>query len=205
MPEELFRRRFEILRFLARRGGKRRGPTIAEIARAVGLKSSQTVHHHLTKLEADGYVEREVGRPRTVRVTEKGWAAVGHTPLLGRVAAGRGIEAIADESAASLAADLLTPASGNRRYVLRAAGDSMSGARIEEDDLLLVEENPDPPNGAVIVALLRGENATVKRLYREGATVRLRPQNGEYEDIVLPAEEVTVQGEVIMVLHPPAR
>ena len=81
----------------------------------------------------------------------------------------------------------------------------MNGARIEEGDLLLVEENEDPPNGTVVVALLHGEKVTVKRIYREGAVVRLRPHNGEHRDIVVPAEEVRIQGEVVYVLHPPSR
>ena len=81
----------------------------------------------------------------------------------------------------------------------------MTGARIEEGDLLLVEENEDPPNGTVVVALLHGEKVTVKRIYREGPQVRLRPHNGEHRDIVVPAEEISIQGVVIYVLHPPSR
>ncbi len=205
MAEGLFWKRLEILRFLTRHAGEGRGPTILEIAASVGLKSSQTVYHHLTRLEGDGYVEREKGRPRTTRLTGKGWEAVGHTPFLGRVAAGRGIEAIAIQDGASLAAALLVSSSGRPRYVLAATGDSMMEARIEEGDMLLVEENTDPPDGKVVVALLHNEKVTVKRLQREGEMVRLEPQNAEHEDIVVPAEEVLVQGEVIQVIHPPKR
>jgi len=191
---------------LARHAREGRGPTIPEIAQAVGLKSYQTVHHHLTKLEEGGYVEREQGRPRTTKVTDKGWAIIGYAPLLGQVAAGRSIEAIVDEGGFSpSASELLVSPSGRRRYTLMATGDSMIGARIEEGDTLLVEENEDPPDGTVVVALLYGESVTVKKLYREGETVRLKPRNSEHEDIVVPAEEVRVQGEVIMVLHPPSR
>ena len=197
-----------MLRFLARQAGEGRGPTIPEIARAMGLKSYQTVHHHLTKLEAGGYVEREAGRPRTTRLTAKGWEAAVNAPLLGRVAAGPGIEAIADEGGtSSLAAELLVSRSDRRRFTLTATGDSMTGARIEEGDTLLVEENEDPPDGTVVLALLHGERVTIKRLYREGETVRLKPQSeaGEHEDIVVSAKEVRIQGEVVMVLHPPGR
>lgn len=82
----------------------------------------------------------------------------------------------------------------------------MSGAGIEDGDVLVVEENEDPPDGTVVVALLNGgEEVTVKRLYREGEQVRLVPQNGDHEEIVVPAEEVRVQGEVVYVLHPPRR
>ena len=110
--------------------------------------------------------------------------------------------AVGDE-AYSLAAELLLPSSGKQRYLLRVVGQSMVEARIEEGDLLVVEEDEDPPDGTVVVALLKGEEATVKRLLREGEKVRLRAQNGGHEDIVIPAEDVKVQGRVVYVLHPP--
>ena len=207
--EGLHPRRAEILRFLARIGADER-PSVAEIARAVGLKSTQTVHHHLALLEGEGYIERgevPAHQRRPVRLTAKGWEVVSDgAPMLGRVAAGPGIEAIADQGgASSLAADLLIPRPGRRRYTVTATGDSMTGARIEEGDTLLIEENEDPPDGTVVLALLHGEKATVKRLYRDGNTVRLRYQNGEPREIVLPAEEVRIQGEVIKVIHSPGR
>ena len=207
MAEHLFEKRLEILKHLARRaGGVGAPPSVREIGRAVGLKSTQTVHHHLGRLEADGYVERLGDRSRTPVLTEKGWGAVGDMPLLGRIAAGRGLEAITSGGEAySLASELLLPRSGRRRYVLRVRGDSMTGARIEEGDLLMVEEDESPPDGTVVVALLGGEKVTVKKLYREGEMVRLKPQNGEHEDIVVPAEQVQIQGRVTHVIHPPAR
>jgi repressor LexA len=208
--DQLHPKRLEILELLARReGAAGRTPSIREIAEGVGLKSSQTVHHHLNRLEGSGYLERLDDRPRTPRLTEKGWKAVldGGTPLLGRIAAGRGLEAVAaGDEAYSLAAELLLPNSGRRRYLLRVVGQSMAGARIEDGDLLVIEEDEDPPNGTVVVALLgNGEEATVKRLYREGEAVRLKPQNGGHEDIVLLGEDVRIQGRVVYVIHPPAR
>ena len=207
MGEGLHPRRREILAFLAR--GKRRGeetPSEREIGRAVGLKSSQTVHHHLKALEAEGYVERAASpgettgrttKRRQIRVTPKGWAALGTGPLMGRVAAGRGLEAVADEEAYSLTAELLSPSSGRRRYLLRSVGQSMTGAGIEDGDLLVVEEDEDPKDGEIVVALLRGgEEATVKRLKREGERGRLRAENGDHEDIVVPAGGVALQGRV---------
>ncbi len=144
-------------------------------------------------------------RPRTPRLTEKGWEAASRTPLLGRIAAGRGLEAVAvGDEAYSLAAELLSSRSGRRRYLLRVVGQSMTGARIEDGDLLIVEEDENPPDGTVVVALLNGgEEVTVKRLYRDGDKVRLKPENGEHEDIVIPAQEVKVQGRVVWVFHPP--
>ena len=93
---------------------------------------------------------------------------MGDAPLLGKIAAGRGLEAIAKEDEAySLASELLASRSGRRRYVLWVQGNYMTGARIEEGDLLNVEEDETPPDGAVVVALLDAEEVTVKKLYRE--------------------------------------
>ncbi len=204
MAEQLFEKRLEILRFLARRmvavGSM---PSIREIGKAVGLRSAQTVHHHLNRLEADGYIERLNDRPRTPVLTEKGWEAVGRTPLLGRVAAGRGLEAVAvGEETYSLIAELLASHSGRRRYVLRVVGRSMTDARIEEGDLLVVEEDPSPPDGSVVVALLKsGEEATVKVLRREKDLVRLEARNGDHKDVVVDPEDVDIQGRVLHVIQ----
>ena len=208
MAERLFEKRFEILKYLARRAeGVGAPPSIREIGRAVGLKSAQTVHHHLGRLEAGGYIERLRDRSRTPVLTEKGWEAVGEIPLMGRIAAGRGLEAVAmNDEAYSLAAELLLSRSGRRRYLLRVVGQSMTGARIEDGDLLIVEEDEDPSDGEIVVALLGGgEEVTVKKLHREGEMVRLRPMNGNHEDIVVSADQTRIQGRVAYVIHPPLR
>ena len=209
MGEELHPRRVEILRYLARRANvEGPPPSVREIGAAVGLSSSQTVHHHLGRLEEEGYVSRMGRGARTLGLTGKGWEAAGHMALLGRIAAGRGLEAVATDEAYSLAAELLASRSGKRRYLLRVVGQSMVGARIEDGDLLVVEEDESPPDGSIVVVLLReGEEVTVKRFFREGEVLRLRPEAppGEYEEMVVPAEEVRVQGRVVYVLHPPGR
>ena len=223
MTEGLYPRRLEILKYLAGHVAGRdqrdsgEPPSVAEIARAVKLKSTQTVHYHLLKLEEDGHIERLFApsakpdrKRRPTRLTEKGWQAVGsETPALGRAAAGPGIEAIVDGSFAdgtsNLAAELLVSKKDRRRYTVTAHGDSMTGARIEDGDTLLIEENEDPPDGTIVLALLHGETVTVKRLYRDGENVRLRYQNGEAREIVLSAEEVRIQGEIIRVIHAPVR
>jgi repressor LexA len=205
MEEPMQPRRVKILRHLARRAGAGEPPpSVREVAAAAGLRSSQTAYHHLKKLEEDGYVRREGGRAKMIWLTEKGWEAAGRTALMGRIAAGRGLEAVATDEAYSLAAELLSTRSGKRRYLLRVVGQSMVGARIEDGDLLVVEEDEAPPDGAVVVALLRdGEEVTVKRIYREDGVVKLRPENGDHEELVLPAEDVRVQGRVVYVVHPP--
>src|SRR5829696_4393606 len=203
MGEALHPRRVEVLRYLARRAGGP-PPSVREIGAAVGLSSSQSVHHHLGRLEEEGYVARAGRGARMIGLTEKGWEAAGHTAILGRIAAGRGLEAVATDEAYSLAAELLSSRSGRRRYLLRVVGQSTVGARIEDGDLLVVEEDESPPDGSIVVVLLReGEEVTVKRLYTEGNKVRLRPENGDHEELVLPAEDVRVQGRVVYVVHPP--
>jgi repressor LexA len=208
MAEHLFEKRLEILKYLARRAEDVGAPpSIREIGRAVSLKSAQTVHHHLGKLETDGYIERLDDRSRTAVLAEKGREAVGEIPLMGRIAAGRGLEAVAiNDDAYSLVAELLSTRIGKRRYLLRVVGQSMAGARIEDGDLLVVEEDEGPPDGEIVVALLNGgEEVTVKNLYRDGEMVRLKPRNGDHEDIVVPADEVRIQGRVTHVIHPPVR
>lgn len=209
MVRENLERRKEVLKYLARRAASGEGPpSVREVGEAVGLRSSQTAYKYLKKLEEDGFVERQGGRQaRGVRLTEKGWEAAGEMPLMGRIAAGRGLEAVAQgDEAYSLAAELLGVRSGRTRYMLRVVGQSMIGAHIDDGDLLIVEEDEDPPDGEVVVALLRnGEEVTVKRLYREGALLRLRPENGDHEDLVVSTGDVTVQGRVVYVVHPPRR
>ena len=206
MTEDLHPSRLRILEFLARRDPTEGPPAVREVAEAVGLRSTQTVHHHLLKLEEDGYIDRGSipGRKRRpLRLTDKGWDAVSTRPLLGRIAAGRGLEATANEEPYSLAVELLASRPGSRRFLLEARGDSMTGAGIEEGDTLVVEENPSPPDGSVVAALIldREEEATVKVLRRQGETIRLEARNGAHEDIVVPADRVVVQGTIEWVIR----
>ena len=207
MVPENWGKRMEMLRQLARLSAGGGAPTVRELGGAVGLRSSQTAYKHLKKLEEAGYVERGGGprRARGVRLTERGWEASGEMPLLGRIAAGRGLEAVAvDDESFYLPPELRFSRSGKRRYALRTVGQSMTGAGIEDGDVLVIEEDEDPADGEVVVALLRGgEEVTVKRIFREGAYVRLRPENGDHKDLVVPAEEAEVQGRVVYVVHPP--
>lgn len=207
MVRENLERRIEVLKYLARRAASGEGPpSVREVGEAVGLRSSQTAYKYLKKLEEDEFVERQGGRQaRGVRLTEKGWEAVGEMPLMGRIAAGRGLEAVvAGDEAYSLAAELLGSRSGRNRYLLRVVGESMIEAHIADGDLLVIEEDEDPTDGTVVAALIgNGDEVTVKRIYREDEYIRLRPENGDYEDILLPAEDVEVQGKVVYVVHPP--
>lgn len=209
MVPENWKVRMEILRYLARLSARGKAPpSVREVGEAVGLRSSQTAYKHLKRLEEAGYIERD-RRARGLRLTEKGLEAAGEMPLLGRIAAGRGLEAVTvEDEAYSLAAELVGSRSGRRRYLLRVVGQSMIGAHIADGDLLVVEEDEDPPDGTVVAALIGdGEEVTVKRLYREtdeaGDLLRLKPENGDHQDLVLPPQDVTIQGRVVYVVHPP--
>lgn len=208
MEENLHPKRVEILRYLARRAAAgSAAPSVREVAAAVGLRSSQTAYHHLIRLEEEGYVQRENGHARTLKLTPLAWERLGEAPLLGRIAAGRGLEAVAfGDEAYSMAAELLSSRSGKQRYLLRVVGQSMIGARIEDRDLLVVEEDESPEDGTVVVALLRGgEEVTVKRFYREEDGIRLKPENEEHTEITVSPEEIQIQGQVVYVIHPPKK
>lgn len=197
----VFPKRLAILKFLAREAGKGRNPTIPEICGAVGLSSTQTVHHHLKVLEDEGYLSRVPGKARSAGLTGRGWDAAGKIPALGRIAAGPGIEAVRMEESASVARELF----GAGRFVLEASGQSMTGAGIEDGDQLLVVTDPSPPDGTIVAALIGRDRVTVKRLFREGENVRLQAENGEHKDIVAAAEDVEVQGRVELILRRPWR
>lgn len=218
MSEDLNERRLEILRYLARRSAQDVAPpSVREIGQAVGLKSKQTVFHHLSKLEQGGYVRRAGDWTKALALTERGWQAVGEeSTLMGRISAGRGLEAVASEEAYSLAGELLLSRSGRSRYLLRVVGDSMVGAHIADGALVIVEEEPDPAEGTIVVALLSdgagGAEAdhlagevTVKRLYRneQPGKVILRAENPEYEDLVCEPGAVQIQGKVVYVVQSP--
>lgn len=195
-----------VLRLIGRREARgEESPSVREAARAAGYRSSRGGQTTLDLLEQAGYVERgrtgKVNDRRPVRLTGKGWEAMGEVPLLGRVAAGRGLEAVRVEEASTVARELF----GSGRFLLEARGQSMTGAGIEDGDQLLVVADPSPPDGTIVAALIGGDRVTVKRLFREGENIRLRAENGEHRDIVAPAEAVEVQGRVELILRRPWR
>jgi len=193
-----------ILKLIARRSFGGMPPTAREVARAAGYKSSRDGQKILTRLEEGGYIERGEApsrQRRPVRLTERGWAAAGDGTVMGRISAGKGLEAIAAEEAYSVAGELLVPSSGKQRYLLRVVGYSMVDAGIHDGDLVIVEEEPDPPDGSVVVALLAENEVTVKRLYRQNGTVRLKAENAEHEDLLVPWGEVEIQGRVVAAIH----
>jgi len=172
-------------------------PSVREICAAMGLKSTSTVHTHLSKLEALGEIRRDPSKPRAIDVTsDSPWRGKSMTPvpLVGRVTAGQPILAEQNiEETFPLPTELL----GNHDniFMLTVQGDSMIKAGILDGDLILVREQQDAKNGDIIVALVNQEEATVKRFFRDGSRIRLQPEN----DTLAPLypEEVAIIGKVI--------
>lgn len=205
--DSLDRRDLDILKFLAGREVRGEGPpSTREVAGAAGLKSPRSGYVRLGKLADEGYVEMGEGeglKRRPVKLSRSSWEAIGEMPFAGRIAAGRGLEALAVGESYSLTTELLASGSHRSRYLLRVVGESMRDGGIHDGDLLVVEEDPSPEDGAIVVALLHGgEEVTVKRLRRENGNIRLRAQSDGYEDIVVAASEVEIQGRVVWTLHP---
>lgn len=179
-----------------------RPPTNREIGHAVGMSSTGHVDHHLTALEEKGLITRVRGKSRGIRVRE------GQIPglrIIGAIAAGAPLDYYPDTEQEPV--DLSERVSSHS-FALVVKGSSMIDDHITDGDLVLIEPDPDPPNGAIVVAthinaVTDGGAATLKRLYREQGQVRLQPANSEMQPIIIPAEEWDrewrVQGKVIAV------
>ncbi len=199
MDLDLTKRQQEIFDFIKRHSAKHGyPPTVRDIGAAVGLASSSTVHAHLANLEKLGMLRRDPTKPRAIELLDR---AVEHVrqivkpeglPLVGQVAAGSPV--LAEENIEDY---LVVPevAGGEvGQYVLRVRGDSMVDAGILEGDFVVVRPQDTAQDGEIVVALV-GEEATVKRFFRENDHVRLQPENAAMEPIR--SREVRVLGRVV--------
>lgn len=197
----LTRRQKQILDFVARHI-ERRGyaPTLEEIGEHFGLSSLATVHKHLANLQSKGLVKRENHRSRALELVPAAVAVRAiEVPLLGRVAAGIPIEAVTSTETISIPEDML---GRGETYVLQVRGDSMIDEQIRDNDYVIVDGRRAVRDGEMVIALLDGERATLKKLFREkDGRVRLQPANARLAPIVVEAERVQVQGVVIGVLR----
>lgn len=173
-------------------------PSFDEIARAFGFASLATVHEHVSNLQRKGYIRRSYNQSRSIELAEDGvlHPRALELPLLGRVAAGAPIEAVPDGESLAVPEDMVRK--GQRCFVLRVQGDSMIDEHIQDGDYIVVASQPTAADGEVVVALVGGEAATVKKLYREPPhRVRLQPANPAMEPLVVDADDVAVQGVVV--------
>jgi repressor LexA len=176
-------------------------PSFEEIARHFGYTSLATVHEHLENLRQKGYIRKSYNASRSVELVPAGVrASAVELPLLGKVAAGVPIEAIPDSETVAVPEDFLTR--GSDHYVLRVKGDSMIDEQIRDGDYIVVSAKNTATNGETVVALVRGEAATVKKYYREqDGRIRLQPANAAMGPMFLRGTEVMIQGVVIGVLR----
>jgi repressor LexA len=180
-------------------------PSFEEIGDGMGLSSLATVHKHVSNLEKKGLLTRDYNRSRSIDLLPpkgrlKQAMAVNTTmvlPLLGRIAAGQPIEAVSNPETISLA-DFVR---SKEVFVLEVRGDSMQDEAILNGDYVLVEKSKTAYNGEIVVALVDGTDATLKRFYREGDQIRLQPSNAAMKPIMVPAATVQIQGKVIGVLR----
>jgi repressor LexA len=183
-------------------------PSIREIGDRVGISSTSVVDYNLRVLERDGYIRRDrevsrglelVGSPRSQRQAQPRLVRI---PVIGRIAAGLPIEAIEDPGDV---VELPVGAVPDNCYALRVRGTSMVDDHIDDGDLVVIRPQPSVENGDIAVAIVNDatENggATLKRLYREGDTVRLQPRNPAMQPILVPADQVEVRGKVVKLLR----
>jgi repressor LexA len=204
---DLTKRQQEIFDFIRRYSAKYGyPPTVRDIGKAVGLASSSTVHAHLANLERIGLLRRDPSKPRAIELLDR---AVGTAvesmrqmvageglPLVGSVAAGQPV--LAEENIEDFVQVPEMAGGGEGEYVLRIRGDSMKDAGMLEGDLVVVRPQHTARNGDIVVALL-GEEATVKRFFRESDHVRLQPENEAMEPIR--TREAKVLGRVVGLLR----
>lgn len=174
-------------------------PSYEEIASGLGLSSLATVHKHVTNLQNKGLLQRAHNRSRSIDVLPQRPAKKNYDrlPLLGRIAAGKPVEAIETAESISLG-DII----GTREvYALEVRGDSMRDEHIVSGDYVLVERTRTAREGEIVVALIDGSDATLKRFYREGNLIRLQPSNTEMAPIYAQASSVSIQGKVLGMLR----
>jgi repressor LexA len=198
----LTKRQREILNYLTAYGEKNGyAPSFEEIAENFEYSSLATVHEHLTNLERKGYIERSHNESRAISIlpTEAAPRAI-ELPLLGRVAAGYPIEAMEHQETVTVP-DALVGRSG-RHYVLKVRGMSMVDEQIRDGDFVVVNERQRADNGEMVIALIDGSGATVKKYYRErDGRIRLQPANETMQPMYVSEDNLKIQGVVVGVLR----
>lgn len=198
MYPDLSLRQTNILEFIKQEIRKKGyPPAVREIGEAVGLLSSSTVHGHLQTLEDKGYIRRDPTKPRAIEILDSSSdiqeaKKVVHIPVLGRVTAGQPILAVENiEGTFPLPADLVRQ---DNVFMLRVQGESMINAGILDGDFIIVRQQNEARNGEIVVALI-GDEATVKRFYKERTLIRLQPENPAMEPIY--SQDVSILGKVV--------
>jgi repressor LexA len=176
-------------------------PSFEEIAENFGYRSLATVHEHLSNLQSKGYITKNYNESRSIELVEAeiGVSAV-ELPLRGTVAAGQPIEAIQERETLGVPEDMIA-GSTSEHYVLRVRGSSMIDEQIRDGDYVIVQSRETAHNGEMVIALIDGENATMKKFYSEGGRIRLQPANQALDPMYFEADRITIQGVVIGVIR----
>ncbi len=191
----LTRRQREIYDFVRRFvDEKGYSPSLEEIGAAFGLSSVATVHKHVQHLVEKGLLRKGWNRSRSLEPQPPPGPGPVVLPLAGVVAAGAPMEAIEDVETIAVPPELVSPRAES--FVLRVRGDSMIDEQIRDGDYVVVERRSEARDGETVVALIRGHEATLKKLQRRGSKVRLLPANAALAPIEVPAREVRIQGIV---------
>ena len=198
----LTKRQREILTYLTEySAGNGYAPSFEEIASQFGYSSLATVHEHLSNLERKGYIKREYNESRAIELLPSDiFPRALQLPLMGTVAAGMPIEAIQSQEMISVPDDFIRK-TGNH-YVLRVRGNSMIDEQIRDGDFVIVNERQTADNGEMVIALVDGNSATVKKMYREkDGRIRLQPANETMSPIYVHENDISIQGIVVGVLR----
>ncbi len=195
MAMALTRRQREVFDFI-REFIQQKGysPSLEEIGSNLGLSSVATVHKHVQHLVEKGRLRKSWNRSRSVEPVPEDDEETLTVPLLGTVAAGAPIEAIEVSESIEVPRAMVGNPAGT--FVLRVVGDSMIDEQIREGDYVVVDGHREAQEGETVVALLGGEDATLKKLYRDGPNVRLVPANARLQPLVVPADQVKIRGVV---------
>ena len=172
-------------------------PSVREICAAVGLRSTSSVHMHLTQLEKQGVIRRDATKPRALELLDSPLSRARSVPLVGKVTAGQPILAIENiEDYLIIPNDLAGQES--ELFALRVQGESMIEAGILDGDIVIVHSQEQAENGDIVVALI-GEEATLKRIYYEGGHVRLQPENRTMSPIIV--DRADVRGKLVALVR----
>jgi len=175
-------------------------PSVREIASAVGLASSSTVHGHLSRLESKGYIRRDPTKPRAIEVLDESVdhhipkEDVKYAPVIGKVTAGLPITAV-ENIEEYIPLPRSHSSSSDNLFVLTIEGDSMIEAGILDGDLVIIKQQNTAENSDIVVAMTDNDEATVKRFFKEKDYIRLEPENATMEPLIF--NSVTILGRVI--------
>ncbi len=169
-------------------------PSYREIGEHFRLSSPATIHAHVENLKAKGFLKTAYNEARSIELVDAqvNWARALELPLAGLITAGEPIEAVETMETIGVPADFITDQANS--YVLRVKGESMIEDGILDGDYVIIERNPSPRNGEVVVALLNNAYATLKKFYRENNRIRLQPANAKMKPIY--ARDPLIQGVV---------